>query len=836
MKRRARVVRRMTAKGLFVLLWLSLTIAGCTGFLERTGATSTGERAPITTMAAPEVRATTETTATVPRPTKTTGDTPTPKATATTAGPTPTHAADPPKERLLPAPLFYLADGQIMRLDADGQTMTQITNEAEPVIDFDVSPAGSRLAYVSGNDLIEADADGGGRVVKVQGEAYDEGDAAARVTTRISHPRFSPDGSRLAFGLNGVNLMPAGEAAGNYQVLQASDPYPEPDNLPDEEPIRFFWPLAWSPDGNRLLLAFAYWPEAGGLAIKDLNGGGLVDVSNHDTIINGDWEWGPGGESAFLASNALDYGAPGLARVDATTGESQTLIKGMPAAEGSGAENVYRLFQAPHLTAGGELLLFARSATGADDAGPEGYQMMRATTDDGELNRIRDDAFALGSALWAEDDSGVVVVQESREQANPSSGEMLWAPAGAGSIVELAARGSWPQWGGAMARPAGAMPPSEELATLANHFLRTLTLEEQDGIREAHVIRLDTAGGPRWLAHTVGLRSFEPLQRHVVAIYGYRSGKWQEEARLAFAEGGDLQTPPAPDYVGEGGVRQVFVEPEAVWIVVDGGVGAHGGTFHLLQYDGESLSVALGHGNGFPGVGQVEDLNGDGRQEVILNTSDAYVFCYACGVRLINYEMWRWDGSALAPVSLTPLPETDPAAELNNRAIALAQADLWKEARALIAQVTEAPPNDTTVAWNAALVRLTANGREAAIAPYPLLGHVFYGDYTAAVNIMRTYEPSRLFSQETPLVAGTPAEGWVDALASRLQTFSERALAAPDLAQQAAAQRAAVYFLRGWAAYLADPGSRDALAYVERAAELAPNDPLYGKSVAHLRQ
>ena len=107
-----------------------------------------------------------------------------------------------------------------------------------------------------------------------------------------------------------------------------------------------------------------------------------------------------------------------------------------------------------------------------------------------------------------------------------------------------------------------------------------------------------------------------------------------------------------------------------------------------------------------------------------------------------------------------------------------------------------------------------------------------------AVDTMRAYEPAEIFSRETPLVVGTPAEGWEEQLATYLQASSERALGAPDLgsAQQAAAQRAAARFLHGWASYLLEPTGSDVLANVERAAELAPNDPLYSESSSHLRR
>ncbi|MFQ5340361.1 MAG: hypothetical protein ACE5F6_02315 [Anaerolineae bacterium] len=69
----------------------------------------------------------------------------------------------------LPAPLYFLAGGQIHRLERDGVTLTQITDEPEPVIDFDVSLANGMVVYVSGNNLIRADAYGGDPVVLVAG-------------------------------------------------------------------------------------------------------------------------------------------------------------------------------------------------------------------------------------------------------------------------------------------------------------------------------------------------------------------------------------------------------------------------------------------------------------------------------------------------------------------------------------------------------------------------------------------------------------------------------------------------------------------------------------------
>ncbi len=66
----------------------------------------------------------------------------------------------------LPAPVYLLdaPSGQIVRVANDGVTRRTVTHELAPVTSFDVSPDGSKLAYVAGNKLIEAQADGSGRV------------------------------------------------------------------------------------------------------------------------------------------------------------------------------------------------------------------------------------------------------------------------------------------------------------------------------------------------------------------------------------------------------------------------------------------------------------------------------------------------------------------------------------------------------------------------------------------------------------------------------------------------------------------------------------------------
>jgi tetratricopeptide (TPR) repeat protein len=247
------------------------------------------------------------------------------------------------------------------------------------------------------------------------------------------------------------------------------------------------------------------------------------------------------------------------------------------------------------------------------------------------------------------------------------------------------------------------------------------------------------------------------------------------------------------------------------------------------------LKVEVANFNPSPGGNRLEELNGDGLLEVVLDATDPYVFCYACGVRLANFTVLRWDGSQMVEVPLTPLPESAPAdlRDLNNRAVELAQAGLWKDALASIEQAQELDAQDETVVWNAALIRLTGEARRPPYdyesIGYPLLDRIFYGDYVAALDVTGDYSVEELFSQPSRLVVGTIAEGWEDALAEYIQVSATQALRVqPDLA--------AAWFLRGWATHLSNPGSPEALSDIERAAELDPNEPLFTQSVAYLKQ
>ncbi len=415
--------------------------------------------------------------------------------------------------------------------------------------------------------------------------------------------------------------------------------------------------------------------------------------------------------------------------------------------------------------------------------------------------------------------------------------------------VTLPVRGHRPQWAPRPGEQAEATEAAAELEALAAQALG-LTPSTGDqaspfgGLEGVRAFRLKGPISPElWVAHTYGIRSFDPEQHHTILIYAHNDGSWQELTRLELTSGQE-GIEPSPDYLGGTpetfGVRQVFVAPTGdrlpIWLQVVGGVGAHGGTFHLLRFDGSGLQVEAFHFSASPGAGELADLDGDGTQEVLLNQTEYYVFCYACGVRRVEYAVLRWDGSRMVPVTLQPLPDDAPASlrDLNDRAIQLAQAGLWKDALALLeeAEALSLTEPSGIFVWNARLIRLNGQARQAVLQDehqaYPLLEQIFFGDYEAALEILGTYTVQELFVTPSPLVVGTVAEGWEEALADWVISSTNAALKAkPELA--------AAYFLRGWARLLAaPPDDEEALADLAQAAQLAPDEPLFSQSLAYL--
>ena len=84
-------------------------------------------------------------------------------------------------------------------------------------------------------------------------------------------------------------------------------------------------------------------------------------------------------------------------------------------------------------------------------------------------------------------------------------------------------------------------------------------------------------------------------------------------------------------------------------------------------------------------------------------------------------------------------------------------------------------------------------------------------------NEQTAYPPQELFSDASPLVIGTAAEGDIELLSQRLVMTAERALTLqPELGE--------AYFIRAWGNFLVGGSSESVIADLARAAELLPDD------------
>ncbi len=301
---------------------------------------------------------------------------------------------------------------------------------------------------------------------------------------------------------------------------------------------------------------------------------------------------------------------------------------------------------------------------------------------------------------------------------------------------------------------------------------------------------------------------------HFVAVYEWAEDReWREVDRL------EIDSAPQRTQVEVLTTGWEAPGGEAsAWVAIRGGTGAHAGTLDVIGFDGKALRTALSAITQRQYLSEFPDLDGDGLLEVALNDSDPYVFCFACATELKQVALFRWTGAKLERVELRA--PTDASSDQVERAVALAKADLWREAAAAAVEASRALPERTDVRWLSILINRTAVARlnYAGASGQPLLTQVFAGEYAAAAEMMRALEPAQAFALNGPLIAGTAAEQDLATMAVQVLDFTERALVmAPD--------RAEIHAVRALGLTLASPDDLGrARAALAEAAELAPDD------------
>lgn len=398
------------------------------------------------------------------------GDAATVAPTETAAGPTllgtpipapteePTPTGESPRvNRLLPGAFYFIAgDGQIVRVEADLITQSIITAESAPVTDFGVNPVDGRLAYVAGNDLVESDPFGAGRILKVGRPVPAEDDFAGRINGTISNPVFSPDGTQLAFGLGGIMVMPVGPG-NTFTPVVASDPYPDGDDFADS-PIVFYRPDEWSPDGSRILAEFSYYPEAGGLAVVEASTGEVTFITSPEGIACCNPSWSVDGTTIYFASQFAGLIQPGFWRADAASGTGEALVPGVPT-EGPIVANLVAF---PVELAPGRIFAYHRTVPAADLGSPP--PMTLSQFDGRSFIPLRGDMQQINEVLWSPDGRGALVVLAG-EDMNSRNGPLVWVPADGGPLLPLDLVGQQPRWAATDPLPLPEIIPTVPVTT-----------------------------------------------------------------------------------------------------------------------------------------------------------------------------------------------------------------------------------------------------------------------------------------------------------------------------------------------------------------------------------
>ena len=337
----------------------------------------------------------------------------------------------------LPVPLFYLHTDQIWRLDADAQSLQQITQESTPIDSFDISAEGM-LVFISNNNLITCNSEGLDREVLREGPAltliHDE---LARlndieyINSAMRTPLWSPDGRRIAFIENGLQIF---DLETNQTELIWSQ------STTSSEPNLFESVLAWSPDGQYLLVSqYPYPIEAQNqrwLSVLQLGGPLYLKISR---IIGETFAWSPDMRYLFLA-NAV-YGTDrSLMGCDLETMQCKMLAEFEPA-------RWYYFYAYPFVTAEDRLLVFMGASEDPVQP-PEALTLISLRLDGYERRSMRSDGYVIGSALWSPDEKGVLITLAQAAGEYPI-GSLLWLSTSNDPPIQLPIMApSHLRWGG----------------------------------------------------------------------------------------------------------------------------------------------------------------------------------------------------------------------------------------------------------------------------------------------------------------------------------------------------------------------------------------------------
>ena len=345
----------------------------------------------------------------------------------------------------LPAPVYYIPSrsgmdrppDQIWRMEPDGVTLRQVTNEEQGIdYRFDVAADG-RLAYVSSNNLIVTDGNGGNRKVIVAGmqppPLQEEGQWFSN-KEKILSPAWSQDGKKIAYQLDGVNLIDL--SSGQTINLLAGPSWtanPLGTQVPEEDRYAYhYYPIDWTPDGSRIVLQGIGYESFSTAFVKPIQNAVLEPV---DIFAAGccDYSFTQDGQMLFSSGDHIEIG---LWLVDAQTGRAENLTGGKQYHYGRGPVII-----SPRQAPDGRIFFFTtRSGDGMDEGGK-----LLAFVNGKKAFLVPEDVTFVGQepvregVLWLPDASGVIVLDPN--------GRLALMETANGTVTPFGVEGYSLRWG-----------------------------------------------------------------------------------------------------------------------------------------------------------------------------------------------------------------------------------------------------------------------------------------------------------------------------------------------------------------------------------------------------
>ena len=306
-------------------------------------------------------------------------------------------------EKLLPSSLYFLGGpydrSQIWRLDADGVTLTQLTNETDGITAFAVSPRDGRLAYVSADRLHLANAEGGDPRLLADSSTVDPTIEDYVFHSGIESLAFSPDGKVLAYAFDGLHLYTLASGEDEHVLKNLGNLLGEPYVFA----LEAYSPASWSPDGTQLLFSMGYY-EGSTLAIMEMGPEKTFRRLLSEGTVCCTYSWTSDSSHILVANPWFSTDLPGLWRYDARTGQKTTLLSYQDAGDS------LQFTGWPQELPSGEIVFFYFETERFTPEEGIPLKLSQSLADASEISAVRQEVFVPSEVLWVMDEPRAVLV------------------------------------------------------------------------------------------------------------------------------------------------------------------------------------------------------------------------------------------------------------------------------------------------------------------------------------------------------------------------------------------------------------------------------------------